>query len=566
LLRAWAEVVLGRVLLRVDRQQAEPHFEAARAGAGERLDLVFLAQIGAALARGEGRDSRRLRGALDGLVAWGDRRLLALGLADVRDLISTPALAPTPFLGTAELAVASARERALVDVAVALSRPGDWAGRWADAMRALAPALPWKYAALVGPGALELRPELESPRRLEADGWLSSIAGRLSRPAHVELVGEPTESLRLLHGLHTVALAPLPGGGALCFGFTDGGEASARVALAAEVARLLASRLESRPELDSERDDPKPFPGIVGRCPAMQHLFAEMSLVAASEAFVHVGGETGSGKGRVAQALHERSRRRNGPFVAVNASSLSDELFEAEMFGHARGAFTGAVAAREGYVAAAEGGTLFLDEVSDLSPRGQAKLLRLLQEREYRRLGESEVRRANVRIISAANVDLEERVAKGAFRADLMYRLAVVILRLPPLRERGDDLLLLARHFLRAAAARDGREVPQLPGPVAQALCRHSWPGNVRELENEMSRLVALAGAGPILAGQLSPRVCGSRSPLASERLREALLAFERSFLKEALARHQGNRARTAGSIGITRQALLGKMARLGLT
>jgi DNA-binding NtrC family response regulator len=298
----------------------------------------------------------------------------------------------------------------------------------------------------------------------------------------------------------------------------------------------------------------------------MQALFSEMARAAASEVFVHVAGETGTGKDRVAQALHGRSRRRSARCVAVNASSLSDELFEAELFGHARGAFTGAVAAREGYVAEAEGGTLFIDEVTDLTPRAQAKLLRLLQEREYRRVGETQLRRANVRVITAANVDLEERVAKGLFRQDLMYRIAVVTLRLPPLREREGDLLLLARHFLRTAAIRDGRTPPPLPASLCDALSRYAWPGNVRELENEMARLVALSGGEPLDAALLSSRIGAGRSPRRdSLSLREGLLGFERDFLKDALTRTRGNRSRTAVEIGITRQALLAKMSRYGL-
>jgi DNA-binding NtrC family response regulator len=298
----------------------------------------------------------------------------------------------------------------------------------------------------------------------------------------------------------------------------------------------------------------------------MRSLFEQMLRVAGSEAFVHLAGETGTGKDKVAHALHERSRRRRGRFVALNASSLSDELFESEMFGHARGAFTGALLARDGYVAEAEGGTIFIDEVADLSLRAQAKLLRLLQSREYRRVGETELRRADIRVITAANVDLEQRAKQGQFREDLMYRIAVVTLRLPPLRERGDDVLLLARHFLRAAARRDGCAAPGLPASLGEALLRHAWPGNVRELENEMARLVALCGGQPPRLELLSPRIARSAEeppqPLA---LREGLLAFERGFLERALLRHRGNRSRTAMELGITRQALLGKIARFGI-
>jgi two-component system, NtrC family, response regulator HydG len=306
------------------------------------------------------------------------------------------------------------------------------------------------------------------------------------------------------------------------------------------------------------------FPELVGHGPAMQALFAEMARVTDSELAVHIFGETGTGKERVAVAIHRRSRRCAGPFVAVNASSLSDELFEAEMFGHVRGAFTGAVAAREGYVARAEGGTLFIDEVAELTARGQAKLLRFVQEKEYRRVGESETRRANLRILSAANVDLERRVAAGQFRDDLMYRLRPIVLTLPPLRERDGDVIMLARHFVRLAAQREGLTPPVLPPEVARALVSYSWPGNVRELENEMSRLVVLAGRGPILREHLSPRLC---APAADPRspLRDARQRFEREFVARALSRNGGNRTRTACELGLTRQALVSKIRRLGL-
>jgi DNA-binding NtrC family response regulator len=306
------------------------------------------------------------------------------------------------------------------------------------------------------------------------------------------------------------------------------------------------------------------FPELVGRGPAMQALFAEMARVTDSEVSVHIYGETGTGKERVATAIHRRSRRGAGPFVAINASSLSDELFESELFGHVRGAFTGAVSAREGYVARAEGGTLLIDEVAELTPRGQAKLLRFVQEKEYRRVGETEIRRANVRVLSAANVDLERRVAAGLFREDLLYRLRPIILALPPLRERGGDVLLLARHFVRLAAQREGRPAPLLPPDVVKALVSYSWPGNIRELENEMSRLVILAGRAEVGREHLSPRV-GESVVEPRSGLRDARRRFEREFVARALSRNGGNRTRTAGELGVTRQALVAKIRRLGL-
>jgi DNA-binding NtrC family response regulator len=307
------------------------------------------------------------------------------------------------------------------------------------------------------------------------------------------------------------------------------------------------------------------FPELVGRGPAMQALFAEMARVVDSEVSVHLFGETGTGKERVAVAIHRRSRRGRGPFVAINASSLSDELFETEMFGHAKGAFTGAVSAREGYVARAEAGTLFIDEVADLTARGQAKLLRFVQEKEYRRVGEPEIRHANVRVLSAANVDLERRVAGGLFREDLMYRLRPIVLALPPLRERGGDVRLLARHFLRLAAEREALPPPLLPADVVRALVSYAWPGNIRELENEISRLVVLAGRGPILLEHLSRRVAEAAAPDVRSCLRDARQRFEREFVGRALSRNGGNRTRTAMELGLTRQALVSKIRRLGL-
>jgi DNA-binding NtrC family response regulator len=333
------------------------------------------------------------------------------------------------------------------------------------------------------------------------------------------------------------------------------------------IARVVVSAESLQEETDRDgagETDRGAFPELVGRGPAMQALFAEMARVTDSEVSVHLFGETGTGKERVASAIHRGSRRGAGPFVAINASSVSDELFEAEMFGHAKGAFTGAVAAREGYVARAEGGTLFIDEVADLTPRAQAKLLRFVQEKEYRRLGETETRRANVRVLSAANVDLERRVATGHFREDLMYRLRPIVLSLPPLRERAGDVLLLARHFVRLAAKRESVPSPLLPADVAKALASYAWPGNIRELENEMSRLVVLAGRGPVRREHLSARVLDAVRDRPSC-LRDARQRFEREFVGRALSRNGGNRTRTACELGLTRQALVSKIRRLGL-
>jgi DNA-binding NtrC family response regulator len=330
----------------------------------------------------------------------------------------------------------------------------------------------------------------------------------------------------------------------------------------AVVATRAVEVRSTSPEGPREEMHPPSFPGIIGRSPAMQRLFERMALAAASDLGVHVYGETGTGKEAVALALHRHSRRRRGPFIAFNASSVSDELFESEVFGHAKGAFTGAVAARSGYVAEAEGGTLFIDEVAELSGRAQARLLRFLQEREYRRVGETAVRRADVRVITATNADLGAQVSAGRFREDLLYRLDVLRLALPPLRERGDDVLRLARHFLAVAAAREGRKAPALPPEVASALGAYPWPGNVRELDNEMNRLVLLGGDGPLRMEHVSLNL-GSRPALGT--LRAAQHAFAREHVSGALERNGDSRVRTAQELGITRQALHGMMRRLGL-
>ena len=302
---------------------------------------------------------------------------------------------------------------------------------------------------------------------------------------------------------------------------------------------------------------------LVGQCAVMEHLRARIAQVAGSELRVHVCGETGTGKEQVARALHELSARRQRPFVPVNVAGFSDELFAAELFGHARGAFTGAVAAREGYVAQAEGGTLFIDEVGDMSALAQVRLLRFLQEREYQRLGETAPRRADVRVISATNVDLASRVREGRFREDLMYRLKEERIVVPPLRQRGGDVLLLARHFLRRNAAANGRVAPAL-GTLAEALLlRYAWPGNVRELESEMRRLVVVAAGREIRREDISPEMQGP-APVPRGGLHAALRDREIEIVRHALERHGGVQARAAVELGITRQALCAKIRKLG--
>jgi DNA-binding NtrC family response regulator len=304
------------------------------------------------------------------------------------------------------------------------------------------------------------------------------------------------------------------------------------------------------------------FPDLLGGCEAMRQVRATIARVGASAMAVHVFGETGTGKERVAHALHSASGRR-GPLVAVNAARLEDGLFESEMFGHVKGSFTGSTGDREGLVSAAHGGTLFLDEVAELSSRAQAKLLRFLETGEYLRVGETRARRADVRIVSAANAQLRERVREQRFREDLMYRLVDYTITLPPLRERGEDALVLARHFLRACAESESRPCPRLGAAAARAMLAHAWPGNVRELRKQMHRAVVLARDGVVHPEHLQLQGEGGERTRAT--LREARAAFERALLERRLAEHGACRSRTAVALGITRQALALKMRQYGL-
>jgi len=304
--------------------------------------------------------------------------------------------------------------------------------------------------------------------------------------------------------------------------------------------------------------------GLLGRCPAMERLRREVALFGPSDVRVHVFGETGTGKERVAKALHEASPRARRRLVPVNVAGFSDDLLVAELFGHARGAFTGAVAARDGYVAEAEGSTLFIDEVGDMSPLAQVRLLRFLEGGEYRRLGETVARTADVRVISATNVDLARRVQEGRFREDLWFRLNGELINVPPLRERGRDVLLLARHFLREQARRRGETPPALSREVEAALLDHSWPGNVRELENVMHCLGVRAPGREVKVEDLS-RSLRARSFRRAGTLRAALRHRETELVQDALQRHGGILSRAAAELGITRQALWAKVRRLGL-
>jgi transcriptional regulator with GAF, ATPase, and Fis domain len=308
-------------------------------------------------------------------------------------------------------------------------------------------------------------------------------------------------------------------------------------------------------------------PEILGRSPAVCALREAVARAAVTPFPVLIEGESGTGKELVARALHRLSARRDRRWAAVNCAALGDDLVEAELFGYARGAFTGAVATRAGLFEEASGGTLFLDEVAELAPRAQAKLLRTLQEREIRRLGENAPRTVDVRVIAATNRSLADAVAQGAFRADLLFRLAVVRIGLPPLRERAEDIPLLAHAFWRGLLA-DTRKHAVLGADALSSLCRHQWPGNVRELQNVLASLSVLAPRHGRVTARHVDQVLATATPAHAPDalpLRGARSGREREVVAAALARHDGRRTAAARDLGLSRQGLSKAIKRLGL-
>jgi two-component system, NtrC family, response regulator AtoC len=323
--------------------------------------------------------------------------------------------------------------------------------------------------------------------------------------------------------------------------------------------------------LRSQLEERYQFGGILGRSRPMQALFQLLETVAPSNSTILVTGETGTGKEIVARAIHHNSPRRAQRFVALNCSAIPETLLEAELFGHVRGAFTGAVGARQGRIEQAHKGTLFLDEVGTMSPALQMKLLRALQEREFERVGDNQTVKVDVRVIAATNSDLAKLVVEGSFREDLYYRLNVIPVQLPPLRERRDDIPLLVKHFLQKFAPGATVQVSQV---AMRALMAFPWPGNVRQLENAMERAVALgAGRQEIDIADLPPEIHDVPQPLATPfvefpdeglDLPAYLSSIERDLIRRSLERTGGNRNKAAELLRIKRTTLVEKLRRLG--
>jgi DNA-binding NtrC family response regulator len=321
------------------------------------------------------------------------------------------------------------------------------------------------------------------------------------------------------------------------------------LARALERRRLLAENRELRAQA---REDGS-FGRLLGKSPPMRRLFREIQKVAPSNATVLIQGESGTGKELVAHSIHAGSPRSQRPFVAVNVSALPESLAEAELFGHDRGAFTGAVSSRPGRFELAHGGTLFLDEIGTLSPGVQAKLLRALESREIERVGGRRVIPVDFRLISATNEDLEDRVRQGSFREDLFYRINAIPIRLPPLRERGDDILLLAEHFLEELSTRHNRPLRPLSPRVIARLQGHSWKGNVRELEHVVEMLVLFAEGDQISEEDLprALREVSSKHGSPALSFSDAVADFERRLLEETIAAEGGVKARAARRLSL---------------
>ena len=306
------------------------------------------------------------------------------------------------------------------------------------------------------------------------------------------------------------------------------------------------------------------LPDMLGASAAMVDVRRAIERAAVAPFAVLIEGESGVGKELAARAVHQLSGRREQRFCDVNCAALPDELLDSELFGHSRGAFTGAVADRAGLFEEADGGTLFLDEVADLSPRGQAKLLRVIQQQEVRRLGETFSRKVDVRLVTAANRDMRAAVAAGNFRPDLLYRLDVIRIRIPPLRERPEDIAVLAQHFWKASAARMSCGA-RLTRSVLSELASYHWPGNVRQLQNVMAALAVGAPRRGELRRSMLPAEMTDSAGVAAAPLADARTLFERRYVEAALARAGGSRTRAAADLGLSRQGLLKAIERLRL-
>jgi two-component system, NtrC family, response regulator AtoC len=324
-----------------------------------------------------------------------------------------------------------------------------------------------------------------------------------------------------------------------------------------QAARMRQLEIENR-RLRDELSRPPGFAHLTGTSQALERVLKQAKSVAATAATVLLSGENGTGKEMLARAIHQESPRANGPFVAVSCAALPEALIESELFGHEKGAFTNATQSHKGRFELADGGTLFLDEIGDLSAAVQVKLLRVLQEREFERVGGTKTLPVDIRLIAATNRDLEKEVAQGRFRQDLFFRLNVVPLVLPPLRERPDDIPILAAHFAAKSAQKYGQSTPELEPVLVEVLLDYHWPGNVRELENLIERLVVLSSSSTLgleFVPEKMLRVLPGTTPGDESTLEGAVAALKRRMIMSAL-KSEGNKVAAAKKLGISRSYL----------
>jgi Nif-specific regulatory protein len=327
--------------------------------------------------------------------------------------------------------------------------------------------------------------------------------------------------------------------------------------------RLVDENTHLRQELKERYD----FSNLVGTSGPMRQVYEQIAQVARANTTVLLRGESGTGKELIAHAIHYNSPRARKPFIKVSCAALPHDLIESELFGYERGAFTGAHAAKKGRFDVAEGGTLFLDEIGELNLATQVKLLRVLQEREFERLGGTETIRTNIRLVAATNKDLEKAIAAGEFREDLYYRLNVFSIFVPPLRERKPDILLLADYFLEKFSREHGKQVKRISTPAIDMLSSYHWPGNVRELANVMERALVVCDAQVVHAHHLPPtlQTAEASGTAATTTLKESLEAFEKDALQDALKSARGNRARAARLLGTTERIFNYRVRRYGI-
>ena len=338
-----------------------------------------------------------------------------------------------------------------------------------------------------------------------------------------------------------------------------------------EELKLLLRRCIQVVELEKEYRElqqsqhPDVFEEMLGTSPQMQAAFALIRKVAGTDAPVLLLGESGTGKEMAAAAIHRRSMRKDGPFVAINCNAIPENLLESELFGHEKGAFTGAHIQRKGMMETASGGTLFLDEIGELPPAIQVKLLRFLQEHRLQRVGGRQEIQIDTRLVAATNADLKQLIDTGKFREDLYFRLAVVTIRLLPLRERGEDVVFLAREFLQRYAAKSGRTKLVFAPDALRAITRYSWPGNVRELQNRVKRAVIMTSGSRVTAKDLELEHFQDRAAPSATTLREARQRVEREMIEQALKRNSGKITSAAADLGISRPTLYELMEKLGI-